>query len=105
MRVLHSALMIGDEPGVMNQMELEEKAAKLLGLKWHSRLYCPASSALLGPSLIKSSSSINENFFKKFNKVLFWLRFRLDYYKWLKAKSENYDVILLRHSKYDPFRL
>lgn len=104
MRVLHSAFMIGDEPGVMNQMAWEQEIAKSLGLEWDSRLYCPSSSALSGPILIKSHLSPGEGRSKIFGSLVFWLKFRKNYYRWLKDQAVKYDVILLRHSKYDPFR-
>ena len=104
MKVLHSALMSGDELGIMNQMAWEQEVAQSLGLKWDTRLYCPASSALSGPSLIKSHLSSNDEKSKILGKLIFWFKFRIEYYRWLAVQSENYDVILLRHSKYDPFR-
>lgn len=104
MRVLHCAFMVGDEPGVMNQMAWEQKVANALGLEWDSRLYCPSSSAFSGPTLKKSHLSPSEGGSKLFGRLVFWFKFRKAYYGWLKDQAGKYDVILLRHSKYDPFR-
>ena len=104
MKILHSAFMSGDEPGILKQMDWEEEAAQALGLHWKSVLYVPATSKLSGSSLVKSHVSRSASGLKTSGKLGFWVGLRRAYYRWLHEQSKHYDAILLRHSMYDPFR-
>ena len=105
MKILHSTLMSWDQPGIMRQIRWEDEAAKALGLDWSSVLYVPSSSRLFGPSVVKSHLSLSARCLKLGGHLIFWVRLKRDYYRWLHEQSKHYDAILLRHSTHDPFRL
>ncbi|MDA8660018.1 glycosyltransferase [Luminiphilus sp.] len=105
MKILHSAFVSWDEPGILRQTQWEEEAAKALGLNWKSVLYVPLSSRLSGPSVVKSHVSLSARGLKLGSHLIYWVRLRRAYYRWLHEQSQDYDAILLRHSTHDPFRL
>ena len=95
MKILHSALMKHASSGILNQMTWEQEAAKQLNLDWDVILYVQ-----------KYKKNVPSNIIKQWNGLssLEWVKFRQDYYKWLLAQSEIYDVLVLRHSLSDPFQ-
>lgn len=78
-------------PGIIRQLECEQRAANALGLPWTSRLFLPQRH----PSPVCASPN---------HIVRSRLGQRLAYYSWLKAESRKHDVIILRYSNYDPFQ-
>lgn len=89
MKVLHAMNMIFPVQGIINQMRSEQLAADANGLDWDSKIF----SGFFG----------NEKLFEHWmgdtsNRLVF----KLDFYRWLFAIHESYDVILLRHTPYDP---
>lgn len=105
MKILHSAFVAGYEPGILRQMVLEEEAANAIGFEWRSFLFVPQTSNLSGASVIRSKVSSGVSGVRTLDSLMFWSAFRRDYYRWLLRESMNHDVILLRHSMYDPFRI
>lgn len=105
MKILHSAFVAGYEPGILRQMVLEEEAANAIGFEWRSFLFVPQTSKLSGASVIRSKVSSGVSGVRTLDSLMFWSAFRRDYYRWLLRESMNHDVILLRHSMYDPFRI
>lgn len=89
LNVLHSAQMRKPEVGVVRQMEYEQQAADDIGLTWHSRMFTTGFEK--SPIVVVSE---NDG----------WWGFKSGYYKWLKAQCENYDIVIIRYAKYDPFQ-
>ena len=73
MKILHSAFMSLDEPGILRQIEWEGEAAKALGLNWKSVLYAPSNSRLSGSSLVKSHLSLSARGLKMAGEFVFWM--------------------------------
>lgn len=106
MRVLHAALMANFEPGVMRQMEWENSAARELGLAWESRLYCPVRSESEAGSCVVPARGVGVSATTSvIERARRWLKLRKGYYDWLKEESVKYDLLMLRHSMADPFRV
>jgi glycosyltransferase involved in cell wall biosynthesis len=104
MKVLHSAMAIGHQPGILNQMAWEQEAARQLGIRWDSRLYVPSSNAPPGGPSVASDIPLCSANAGLLQRLTFWVKFRKAYYRWLREQASRYDVILLRHAMYDPFR-
>lgn len=105
MRVLHAALMAQYEPGVIQQMEWEDAAARKLGLRWDARLFVPRSAGYPSSRVVvvgESQAGGQADGF--FGRVRGWVHLRKSFYAWLASQAASYDLILLRHSISDPFR-
>lgn len=90
MKVLHAAYMAQFEPGILKQMEDEQEAAQLLNLDWMSRLYCPAPGGT-SPVLIPAAEAAGRSKRKR------------EYYRFLATAMEDRDILLLRHTPYEPW--
>ena len=105
MRILHAAFMAHYEPGVLQQMQWEDAAARKLGLQWDARLYVPASADYPDSTAVVVGDSPDA---ARGNGVVGrlkdWVQLRKSFYGWLSSQTERYDLILLRHSIADPFR-
>ena len=97
-RVLHAALMSHYEPGIYRQMAWEQEAAE--DFEWRTRIF--TSLDIPDPSGILVRWKPKGRWAG--TKVGAWINFRRAYYRWLAAQAVNLDVILVRHSLYDPFR-
>lgn len=104
MRVLHAALMATYEPGVIQQMQWEDEAAKSLGLKWDARLFVPMDTAYSASDCVVRFMGGHGRRAGIFARVEFWFAFRKAYYAWLERQIKEYDLLLLRQSMSDPFR-
>jgi len=94
MRVLHTALSASPNPGIIQQMEWEQAAAVELKIPWTTRIFLPEPTA----SPISVSAGILSG-----NRVTRYLKLRLSYFNWLLTSSQEYDIILLRHTPHDLF--
>jgi glycosyltransferase involved in cell wall biosynthesis len=98
MKVLHAAHLPFWSGGVARQMKWEQEAADELNLPWHSRIFLAADAAIpvnidWPDVIVRADHSRHQT-----------LRFRRAYYDWLADVVENYDVIALRYSNYNPMQ-
>jgi hypothetical protein len=87
MKVLHTAYTSVENIGILHQMEDEQKSALALELPWKSVVFGP--SKIESPVLIPTQKASS-------------LRMKYNYFRWLSSQKDLYDVILLRHTPYDP---
>lgn len=85
MRVLHASFQRYWAPGIAQQVESEQAAARELSIPWTSRLYtvCPEghrTETIVGPEHHRTNGAA-----------------RKDYYAWLRAELNNYDLLVLRY--------
>lgn len=92
MKVLHSVNMIQPVSGILNQMTAEQRSALAENLPWESRIF--------GPGLDNANICVPWKGGKKAGRA-----FKSAYYSWLDEKSKEVDVVLLRHTPYDPFQV
>ena len=97
MRILHAAVSMNPSPGVVRQMEWENRAAHSLGLIWHVSLHTPRR--------IRSSVVVSHSFSGAYGSLQRYLALRRGFYKWLREVAAHYDIILLRHSVHDPMQV
>lgn len=102
MRVLHAALLMSDEPGIRRQMQWEQQAADELELPWTTWAYESPRHANI-PRLASSTSALD-----RLNSVASRagssLPARRAFYEELIERSADYDLVLLRSTRHDPFR-
>lgn len=92
--------MVSAPVGVLRQMVWEQKAAKIMGIDWRSALYClEAIPDADGVVVLAKESGMQEL------RLPAWFRLRQSYYSWLENELQNWDLVLLRHSLYDPFQV
>ena len=105
MRVLHAAFMAHYEPGVLQQMQWEDAAARKLGLKWHARLYVPGAAGYPDSEAVVPAATLQAGEANgSIGRLKAWMHLRKSFYAWLSCQVQSYDLILLRHSIADPFR-
>jgi glycosyltransferase involved in cell wall biosynthesis len=102
MKLLHAAVSTNAGIGIVNQMQWEQDAARRLSLDWDVALYTSAahladSSIVVSTPLISSGKNI---FLQLFNLI----KLRIGYYRWLRSRENDYDVLVLRHSVADIFQ-
>lgn len=99
-RVLHAMLMASFEPGIYQQLAWEQEAAEAENIPWDARIF--TSLTVPDPADImvcwKPAHRIETT------RAGAWLAFRRAYYSWLEELAGQYDVVLVRHSPYDPLR-
>lgn len=78
--------------GVIRQMAEEANAAREANIAWTARFFVPAG--------VEGEVCVNADISAK-NR----LAFKKAYYRWLLDESCKHDVILLRHSPYDPLEI
>jgi len=89
MKILHSAYTSNLAPGVVRQMEQEQDAADSLAYGWSSKLY---------------TNVFNKSRICVYTGVVGKLRHKISYYKWLNARKDSYNILLLRYTKCDPLQ-
>ena len=92
MRVLHAAYTSNPSPGVVRQMEYEQQSADSLGLEWSARMF----GTIEHESSISVIPTVNPKDRAKYKN---------EFYQWLIGSQHNYDVLLLRYTKYDPMQI
>jgi glycosyltransferase involved in cell wall biosynthesis len=105
MKILHAAFFNSlPIPGIANQMQWEQLAARANGLAWDARIFCvyPGGAGDIFVRFPGAPLSDRPGFIKK---ACFWVNFRVSYYTWLSSQAAEYDAFLLRYSVYDPFQL
>jgi len=89
-KIMHAAMMANFCPGVVQQMRWEVEAAELASLPHQVMLFC--------------SDQVKEDFpfLKKIhlpkNKILAYLKIRIQFQIWVLNNSADYDFVLLRYS-------
>jgi len=76
--------------GVVRQMEYEQQAADELGIPWTSRMVCRGHTD--SPVTVSVSS---DNGYRAFKNA---------YYHWLAEQVSDFDLVMLRYAKYDPYQ-
>lgn len=104
MRVLHCAYFQQLEVGVLQQMTWEQDAAHMLSLRWDSRIYCAGIKEHKNPVVISGLNRCVVDGNKVVSRILSWIRLKIDYVGWVAHYAENYDVVLLRYTLYDPYQ-
>jgi len=99
LRVVHVAGQLRPSSGIERQMELEQEAADLLGLNWSSLLFRPAGVSDSSSRVLREIDLDRAG-----HDVRTWVRFRRRLYRALSQLDPVPDVLLLRHSFYDPFQ-
>lgn len=102
MRVLHAALLMSDEPGIRRQMSWEQQAADELGLPWTSWPY--ESIRHVDVPRLDASPSPVDRLRALARRARASVPARRAFYEELVGLSSGYDLVLLRHSRHDPFR-
>lgn len=103
LRVLHATPLYHQNNGILHQVAWENGAATELGLPWRSIAFCPKGhqSYLTPFAQIQIITNLK---FKKLN-ISNWLRFQVEFYRWVLSQENNFDVIIIRYSPHDPFLL
>lgn len=105
MRILHTTASLSPALGILNQMQWEQEAAKNLSLDWRARCFCP-KDININSSIVEKSRSFLANNERSFIKRLHnFVKFRAEYYNWLKSLEDDVDIFLLRHYTNDPLQL
>lgn len=94
LRVLHAAVSMNPGSGVIRQMEWEQQAADALGLPWRAILHTP--KAVHSPVIVQRGDLPEGRLAK-------YLALRQGFYQCLRKESEQFDLVLLRHSVHDVF--
>jgi glycosyltransferase involved in cell wall biosynthesis len=97
-RVLHVAALARESPGIQLQLNLEDNAAKTLGINWNSRVILPEPMK----GKFSNSKIAPINTFLRFTN---WWKHRVNVYSSLLESSDSYDILILRYSVHDPFLL
>lgn len=94
LRVLHAGYQRFHSPGIIKQLEHEQKAANDLGLRWTSRLFLPGDVSDASQVVVRGNvpSSNREGS-------------RKEYYQWIEKAVSDFDVLLLRYLAADPTQL
>lgn len=90
-KILHAAHMRTPMAGVIRQMEDEQKSAQAIGIDWDARLFCPIGTP--GDICIRAEGGNG------------WMHSKREFYRWLVGRIPDYDVLLLRYARCDPFQL
>lgn len=102
MKILHAAVSTTAAIGIVNQMQWEQQAAQRLNLDWDVALYTAAPHLGDSPILVSASSmQVKSGFISKLYSLF---RLRLGYYRWLKSREKEYDILMLRYSTVDIFQ-
>lgn len=98
--------MAHPEPGVLRQMQWEQRAAREIGLEWDCRLLSPAPLAASSDREEVLCSLPNRGSDTKWRSTRFlkWCKQRRAFYRWIIDEADNYDIVLLRATSADPFR-
>ena len=99
MKVLHAALLSTPSPGIQQQMVWEAEAAADLGLPWVTRIWTPfaePAAASLVPDEVAAFSDPGGS------SPRLWLNRKRAFYDWLVEQSATFDLVLLRHTLFDP---
>lgn len=90
--------------GILQQMADEQEAAREVGLAWTVREYIPDSEMLATDERSPGDKTTAPILVSEKGVRDSWVAFRRAFYRWLLRQESCYDVILLRHSSYDPFQ-
>ncbi|MCP5064619.1 MAG: glycosyltransferase family 4 protein [Ignavibacteriae bacterium] len=90
MKILHIAAMPNYLIGVVNQMELEQIAARKLDLDHDVIIFCP--------DFVEDTRTILRKIKIPKSKLFAYIYFRVVFYHWVITISSEYDYLLLRYS-------
>lgn len=105
LRVLHSAALLSPPSGILAQMDIEQEAAKPLGIDWVVRMYCPKNSSNKARVLHYDDDIDAQKLTSNWVKLFAWLKLRRNYHRWLLRQQDRFDIFLLRYYVHDPFQL
>ena len=99
LRVVHAAGQLRPSAGIERQMEWEQDAADRLGLNWSSLLFRPAGISDSSSRVLREIAVDRPG-----HDLRTWVGLRRRLYRALSQLDPAPDVLLLRHSFYDPFQ-
>lgn len=99
---MHIAGLSRRSPGIVQQMEWEQEAARSLEISWDTKLLLPGSSLNGETDLPLKFRSGRPN---RIVQLFSWFFQRRRFFQELQQASSNYDLILLRYSVHDFFQL
>lgn len=104
LKIIHTAASLNPAPGILNQMQLEQEAADRVQLDWTVRCFCP-ENFVADVSILEHCNTVNTtNANNLFSRAKCFIKFRKEYYKWLRSQEKEFDAFVLRHYTNDPLQ-